>query len=140
MGLDERALLVGQADGAAVAIGAPAALRAAGVGLAAGPAVPLTHAPLSLARARRVAALVLAGVLAGDGPVFWEDHLPEDVVHSDDAAADALAARVLAPLDGLPPRGRGCCARRSRRGWTIPAGRARSPACCTCTTRPSATG
>jgi hypothetical protein len=102
-GLDERALLIGQADGAAVAIGAPDALRAAGAGLAAGPAVPLEQAPLSLARARRVAALVLAGVLADDGPVFWEDHLPELVVHADDAAADALAARVLAPLEGLPP-------------------------------------
>jgi PucR C-terminal helix-turn-helix domain len=102
-GLDERALLVGQADGAAVAIGAPDALRATGAGLACGPAVPPEQVPLSLARARRVAALVLAGVLAGDGPVFWEDHLPELVVHADDAAADALAARVLAPLEGLPP-------------------------------------
>ena len=102
-GLDERALLIGQADGAAVAIGAGDALREAGVGLAAGPAVPLAQAPLSLARARRVAALVLAGVLDGDGALFWEDHLPELVVHSDDAAADALAARVLAPLVGLPP-------------------------------------
>lgn len=102
-GLDERALLVGQADGAAVAIGALDALRAAGLPLAAGPAVPLEQAPLSLARARRVAALVLAGALDGDGPVFWEDHLPALVVHADDAAADALAARVLAPLEGLPP-------------------------------------
>ena len=103
-GLDERALLIGQADGAAVAIGAPAALRAAGVALAAGPAVPL--------RARRRCRSPAPGAWPrwcspacwpATARCFWEDHLPDLVVHSDDAAADALAARVLAPLDGLPP-------------------------------------
>jgi hypothetical protein len=101
--LDERVLLAGQADGAALVVGAADALLDAGVPLAAGPAVPPAQAPLSLARARRVAALVLAGVLPADRPLAWEDHLADLVVHADDAAAEALAARVLAPLDGLPP-------------------------------------
>jgi PucR C-terminal helix-turn-helix domain len=99
----ERALLAGVADGAAVAVAPDLdALRATRVAMAIGPAVPVAQAPLSLARARRVAALVLAGVLAGDGAPAWEDHLADLVVHADDAAADALAARVLAPLEGLP--------------------------------------
>jgi PucR C-terminal helix-turn-helix domain len=101
--LDERALLVGQADGAAVVLAAElATLRAADVALAIGPEVPAEQAPLSLARARRVAALVLAGALPGDTTLVWDEHLVELVVHADDAAADALAARLLAPLDGLP--------------------------------------
>jgi hypothetical protein len=102
--LDERVLLVGQADGAAIAVGAADALLdpEIGVALAAGPAVPPEQAPLSLARARRVAALTLAGVLPADRALAWEDHLADLIVHADDAAAEALAARVLAPLDGLP--------------------------------------
>jgi hypothetical protein len=100
--LDERVVLVGALDGATVVVGEEAALRALDdVALAVGPAVPVARAPESLARARRVAALVEAGVLRGAGPVFWEEHLPELVVHADAAAADALAARALAPLDGL---------------------------------------
>jgi DNA-binding PucR family transcriptional regulator len=73
------------------------------VALVAGPAVPPEQAPLSLARARRVAALTLAGVLPGDRALRWEDHLADLVVHADDGAAEALAARWLAPLDELPP-------------------------------------
>ena len=103
--LDERVLLLGQAGGAALAVAREedaAALLEAGVALAAGPAVPPEQAPLSLARARRVAALTLAGVLPGDRALAWEDHLADLVVHADDGAAEALAARRLAPLDGLP--------------------------------------
>jgi hypothetical protein len=105
--LDGRLLLLGRADGAAVAVAREedaGALLDAGVGvaLAAGPAVPPEQAPLSLARARRVAALTLAGVLPADRALAWEDHLADLVVHADDGAAEALAARWLAPLEGLP--------------------------------------
>jgi hypothetical protein len=103
--LDGRVLLLGRADGAAVAVAREedaGALLDAGVALAAGPAVPPEQAPLSLARARRVAALTLAGVLPADRALAWEDHLADLVVHADDAALEALAARRLAPLDGLP--------------------------------------
>jgi DNA-binding PucR family transcriptional regulator len=79
------------------------ALLDAGVGLAAGPAVPPEQAPLSLVRARRVAALVVAGVLPGDRALMWEDQLADLIVHADPATAETLTARRLAPLDGLPP-------------------------------------
>jgi hypothetical protein len=105
--LDDRVLLLGHADGTALAVAreedAQAALLAPGVPLAAGPAVPPEQAPLSLARARRVAALVVAGVVPDDRPLVWEEHLADLVVHADAAAAEALTARRLAPLRGLPP-------------------------------------
>jgi hypothetical protein len=104
--LDDRVLLLGHAEGTALAIAgeddAPVALLGAGVPLAAGPAVPPEQAPLSLARARRVAALVVAGVLPEDRALAWEAHLADLVVHADPAATEALAARRLAPLTGLP--------------------------------------
>jgi hypothetical protein len=106
--LDDRVLLLGHAEGTAVAIardddeGASALLHA-GVALAAGPAVPPEQAPLSLARARRVAALTLAGVLPGDRALVWEDHLADLMLNADPAAAQALAARRLAPLAGAAP-------------------------------------
>jgi hypothetical protein len=106
--LDDRVLLLGHADGTALAVARdePEGMRAlldAGVGLAAGPAVPPEQAPLSLVRARRVAALVVAGVLPGDRALMWEDQLADLIVHADPAAAETLTARRLAPLDGLPP-------------------------------------
>ncbi|HEY4098673.1 MAG TPA: helix-turn-helix domain-containing protein [Baekduia sp.] len=106
--LDDRTLLLGHVDGTALAIArddeeGERALLHAGVALAAGPAVPPEQAPLSLVRARRVAALALAGVLPGEGALLWEDHLPELILHADTAAVEALAARRLAPLEGLPP-------------------------------------
>jgi hypothetical protein len=100
--LDERVFLTGAADGAPVVVVGERDAGALRGALAVGPLVPVAQAPLSLARARRVAALVLAGVLGGGVPRRWDDHLALLVVHADDAAADALAARVLAPLDGLP--------------------------------------
>jgi sugar diacid utilization regulator len=106
-GLDDRVLLLGHADGAALAIAREQdtnnALLSADLPLAAGPAVPPEQAPLSLARARRVAALVLAKVLPDDRPLAWEDHLADLVVHADAAAAEALVERRLSPLRDLPP-------------------------------------
>jgi PucR C-terminal helix-turn-helix domain len=129
--LDERAILVGQADGAAVAVAADVAtLRAAGadgpagVTLAIGPEVPAEQAPLSLARARRVAALMLAGALPGDGPLVWDEHLVALVLHADDAAAGALAARLLAPLDKLPAA-RAAMLRETLAAWLDHPGRPR---------------
>jgi hypothetical protein len=105
--LDDRALLLGHSGGAAVAVArdeeAAATLLSAGAALAVGPAVAPEQAPLSLARARRVAALVHDGVLAADRAHTWEDCLPDLVVHADAAAVEALVAVRLAPLDGLPP-------------------------------------
>lgn len=126
-GLDERALLLGHADGTALAVARAAdadALVGAGVPLALGPAVPPEQAPLSLVRARRVAALARAGVLPQDAALRWDDHLAELVVHADPAAADALAARRLAPLDGLPPA-RAALLRETLAAWLDHPGRPR---------------
>jgi hypothetical protein len=106
--LDDRVLLLGHAYGTALAIareddeGARALLEA-GVALAAGPAVPPEQAPLSLARARRVAALAIAGVLPVDRALIWEDHLADLMLHADAAAGEVLVSRRLEPLTGLPP-------------------------------------
>ena len=72
------------------------ALRGGSGGL--GPSVPLAHAAESARRA------VLALELAADdgGLVVADEHLLDLVLRSDIALADDLAARVLAPLDGLP--------------------------------------
>ncbi len=100
---DAGGVLVGTIDGAGVVL-VPGELVVdrVGPGLAAGPAVAPARAPVSLARARRVASLVAAGVLDPAGPLRWDDHLATLVVHADPAAGEALAARRLAPLDGLP--------------------------------------
>jgi hypothetical protein len=122
--LDERVVLVGQADGAPVAVVAEAEAGALVGVLAVGPAVPVEQAPLSLARARRVAALVLAGVLPEDATLRWEEQLVALVVHADDAAADALAAEVLAPLEGLP-EARAAMLRETLVAWLDAPGRPR---------------
>jgi hypothetical protein len=106
--LDDRVLLLGHADGTALAIArddgdGTTRLLDAGVALAAGPAVPPEQAPLSLARARRVAALTVAGVLPADRALVWEEHLADLMLHADAAAGETLAARRLQPLTGLPP-------------------------------------
>jgi hypothetical protein len=104
--LDDRALLLGFTGGAAVAVARGqdiASLPATGAALAVGPAVPPEQAPLSLARARRVAALMRDGVLPAGRAHAWEDCLAALVVHADAAAADALVDARLAPLEGLPP-------------------------------------
>jgi len=102
---DGDAVLLGHGDGARVAVVAEAGtaeLLATGVALALGPPVPARQAALSLARARRLAALVVAGHLPAGRPLRWEDHLAALVVHADAAAGAALRAARLAPLDGLP--------------------------------------
>lgn len=102
--LDDRALLLGRAGGVAVAVaGAEAALD--GVACAAGPEVAAADAARSLHGARRLADLVVQGVLPGDGTLRWEDQLAELVVHADRDAAAALAEARLAPLrDASPAR------------------------------------
>ena len=105
--LDDRALLLGHTGGGAVAVAGDeetaASLLAAGAALAVGPAVTPEQAPRSLARARRVAALMRDGILSADGAHRWEDCLADLVVHADAEAAEALVAGRLAPLEGLPP-------------------------------------
>lgn len=104
--LDADAILLGHVDGAALAAVPDrdaGALLAAGIPLALGPAVTPPRTPASLAGARRLAALAAAGVLPADRALRWEDQLAALVVHADPAAAGALAARRLRPLDGLPP-------------------------------------
>lgn len=99
------ALLVGRSEGATVVlVGEDGPTLDPKLPLALGPALPLAEARTSLTQARRLTALAAAGRL-GDmaGPLLrWDDHLPVLVVHADPAASDALAARALAPLDGLP--------------------------------------
>lgn len=105
--LDDRALLLGRAGGAAVAVaGADAEADALdGVACAAGPAVAAGEAARSLDGARRLADLVASGVVAADRAVRWEDHLADLVVHADRDAAHALATARLAPLaDPSPAR------------------------------------
>jgi hypothetical protein len=102
--LDDRTLLLGRAGGVAVAVsGADGALD--GVACAAGPEVAAADAAASLDGARRLAELVVRGVLDGEGTLRWEDHLAALMVHADRDAAAALAARRLAPLcDDSPAR------------------------------------
>jgi hypothetical protein len=99
-GLDHDAILLGLVDGAALAAVAERdadLLLGSGVPLALGPAVPPTQAALSLARARRLASLVTAGLVPDDGALRWEDHLAELVVHADAAAGETLVAWLAQP-------------------------------------------
>jgi hypothetical protein len=104
--LDDRALLLGRADGLAVAVvdaahDAPPATTPH----AAGAAVAASAAATSLGGARRLAELVVQGVLPAEEALRWEDHLATLILHADAAAAQALAARRLAPLaDARPSR------------------------------------
>jgi hypothetical protein len=76
-----------------------------GVACAAGPEVAAEDAAVSLDGARRLAELVVRGVLDGEATLRWEDHLADLIVHADQEAARALAARRLAPLvDASPSR------------------------------------
>jgi hypothetical protein len=81
---------------AAALDGTPAAL---------GPAVALSRAAHSLARARAAHALMLEGRLPGEPIVAADDHLAELLLHGGDTTlASDLAARVLAPLGELRPK------------------------------------
>jgi hypothetical protein len=89
-----------------LAPGRRAQLEAAveGVTAALGPAVVPALAWRSLRRARAAHALLAGGRLEDGGLVLADEHLPELLLHAGDGtlAAD-LAARALAPLDGLSP-------------------------------------
>jgi hypothetical protein len=123
--LDDRVLLLGHVDGTPVAVAREDdSDHLAGAALAIGPAVPCGQASLSLARARRVAALVAAGILPTGRALRWEDHLAQLVLHADTAASDALAARRLAPLAGLPPA-RAQLLRETLSAWLAHPGRPR---------------
>ena len=102
--LDARTLLLGGADGAALAVagaGHEHALDA--TPHAAGPEVAPQDAPASLAGARRLADLARAGVLPADRALRWDDHLADLVVGTDTAAATALVARRLHALSDPSP-------------------------------------
>jgi hypothetical protein len=66
-----------------------------------GPAVSWRDAPLSLARARAVLALVAEGAAPGRGVVSADDHAAALLLRSDRRLAHELARTRLAPLDGL---------------------------------------
>jgi hypothetical protein len=97
------AALTGRAGGAAVALVPEGVAVGAATPVALGAAVPLREADASLAQARRLAALAAAGHVPAGRLLRWEEHLPALVVLADPAAAAALAARRLAPLEGLAP-------------------------------------
>ncbi|SFW77899.1 helix-turn-helix domain-containing protein [Amycolatopsis australiensis] len=74
---------------------------------ATGPAVPPVEAATSLRWARRAWELRDRGVLPRDGLVRWPDHLTTHWLLTNELLTSALAARSLAPLDGLSPNQRG---------------------------------
>lgn len=69
--------------------------------------VPLGQAADSVRWARRVLQLVDDGVIPNAPLIACEDHLTTLWLLSDHALVERLAARELAPLDGLPPSRRG---------------------------------
>ncbi|GAA1982591.1 helix-turn-helix domain-containing protein [Amycolatopsis minnesotensis] len=73
---------------------------------AVGPKVPLADAATSLRWARRTLDLMGRGVLPGTAVQRWDDHLATMWLHSDQFLLSAMAARNLAPLDGLTPKQR----------------------------------
>ncbi|GAC1321007.1 MAG: helix-turn-helix domain-containing protein [Thermoleophilaceae bacterium] len=103
-------VLVGSAGRATVAAGPPAALEAWLARAEVSAALALSgaaQAPTALARARQLAGLAAAGVLAPVGTLRWEDELSKVVLNADPAASAALAERRLAPLrDRAPARTR----------------------------------
>ncbi|MEU5086118.1 helix-turn-helix domain-containing protein [Streptomyces sp. NPDC021356] len=74
----------------------------AGAHAVAGLTVPLTQAADSIRWARRVLQLIDEGVVADAPLVRCEDHLVTLWLLSDPSLVSHLAARELAPLDGLP--------------------------------------
>lgn len=111
------ALAGADADGAWLIVpdpdgpGRPAALARALAGppadqdgrprVALGPSVAPAAATRSLQWARAALALAREGLIAADGLVRADAHLPAMVIHQDRDLAAALAARVLAPLNEL---------------------------------------
>lgn len=72
-----------------------------GFGVVLGPGVPLDRAPESLGRARELAELVGAGIVADGDVVRWDDHLPELLLSRDTGIVEAMARSRLAPLSTL---------------------------------------
>jgi hypothetical protein len=72
-----------------------------GLRAAVGPAVPTREAVKSLRWARHALGLARRGILPGDGLVRCADHLATLVVFQDEELLAVLAARRLAPLDGV---------------------------------------
>jgi hypothetical protein len=72
-----------------------------GMPAALGPTVPLDRAAGSLARAQAAFGLQDSGVLPASSPLVCDEHLPTLMLHGDGALAADLAARALAPLDGV---------------------------------------
>ncbi len=73
---------------------------------AVGPCVPLDAVADSLRWARKALGLVDEGVLPPRRVVWAQECLPVLMLHSDEALAAQLRARLLATLDGLTPRQR----------------------------------
>jgi len=121
---DLQALAGADADGAWLIVpdpdgpGRPAALdRALAHGAAAlGPTVAPSAAVRSLRWARLALGLARDGILAADGLLRGDEHLPAMVVNQDRGLAAALVARVLAPLDELAPAERARM-RETLRAW-----------------------
>ncbi|MCK9897417.1 helix-turn-helix domain-containing protein [Frankia sp. AgB32] len=83
--------------------------RLAGLGAIVGPAVPLGQTTASAARARFARDARSGGRLpaaAGTDPLFTDEHLSALLLARDPALVADLAARLLAPLAGLPERTR----------------------------------
>lgn len=78
----------------------------AGVPSAVGPAVPLDAAPRSAARAATALALVRAGTLPSDGPLFTTRHRLDLLLAADPGLAGELIDDHLAPLSALTPAAR----------------------------------
>ena len=78
----------------------------AGRPAALGPTVAVDAAPLSWTRAARCVRLAQDGVLVADRLIFAQEALGTLAVHADAALVGELAARALAPLEGLTPASR----------------------------------
>src|SRR6266511_1500890 len=94
-------LLLADPPASAAAVAAAAATALAGLRAAVGPAVATADAVKSLRWARDALALAGRGILPGDELIWCEDHLATLAVFRDQHLLTLLAARRLAPLDGL---------------------------------------
>jgi PucR C-terminal helix-turn-helix domain len=99
--------------GCALVSGAAGATRDAelgratrGISAALGPTVPRAELGDAWSLASAALRAVEAGAIDADGLVVAEEHLPELLLFESGGVAERLAARRLAPLDGLTPAGR----------------------------------
>jgi len=98
--------------------GRPAALERAlaAAPAALGPTVSPDAAARSLRWARLALALARDGIIAADGLLRGDEHLPAMIINQDRGLAAALADWVLAPLDALAPAERARM-RETLRAW-----------------------